>query len=91
MQTLGPKPGQIIALPRLDYSRRFLSVAPTNFPKKHTATRQPRFCSSWAPISYQTVSVSRNFTAARISCILFRCVGLSSAVLHSVVWGIKAV
>lgn len=44
-----------------------------------------------APLPYQTVSVSRNFTAARISCPLLRCVGLSRAVLHSVVCGTKAV
>lgn len=37
-------------------------------------------------INYQMVSVSRNFTAARISWSLFRWVGLSKDVLHNVVW-----
>lgn len=69
----------------------FLTSSPNHPSKNHTATRQPCLRNSGAPISYQIVSVSRNFTAARISCILFRCVGLSSAVLHSVVCGIKAV
>lgn len=46
----------------------------------------------WGPgkgrphIHYQTVSVSKNFTAARMSWSLSRWVGLSRDVLHSVVW-----
>ena len=46
----------------------------------------------WGPgkgrphIHYQTVSVSKNFTAARMSWSLSRWVGSSRDVLHSVVW-----